>query len=367
MRRKGEFGLMEQRIFFEEKNNHQETRDVLSTTRAPCVDNPAYMAQNNYMLLHCTTRSTKNPLRIRAVWFYFLLAVGFGTFTLSHADVSSLFTRVLQARQLFSAGRQGERMAQLLEETRRLYLHRVTLGVEEQGFNDLTEQAIQASGEIRKNLNTLRVMARRDPITLAEAKAELAFINKELTDLSALTESLGAQADSARQIFLQNQVILNHAKGLAETRLLAARVREAGPNGIQKMRKELTDARASLQAQAQSSADSARRAEILQQAKAIDQKLNRLLDVEIASSGSIQRAFHRMGVPGALAQAEDLLKQAGSKASNAQNRLSSASRRNRTKRARAYQTALQELKEASSRLGVMKEEADAWTAALSAL
>lgn len=273
--------------------------------------------------------------------------------TPSRADVSSLFTRVLQARHLFSSGRQAPRMAGLLEEVRSSHFFRLLEPAEERAASPLSEQ-------ISQKLNILRSLARRDPIALSEAQSELSRIESELTQLTSVRQSLDGSSSEAQQMFHHNEALLIHAKQLAETRLLAAEVHAAGPEGAQTLRKRWTDELHTARTQ-RANAAGAEKTAWEKESQRLFHKLTKLSELE--SAWQVAKEFAETSPDIVLARLEKQLPGLQEKANKAATLFQKHPNDPRIKN--AYQKALQEASSAKIKWEVAKEEASAWVAELS--
>lgn len=271
---------------------------------------------------------------------------------------------LLPARQFISAGLRGERMAELLEVNRGLYLQHMAMHTQGTGFSTIER-------EIQKNLNILKHLSRTDRISLEKAEKELADINKELAWYKSLVRMLGFYEPEVTTIIRGNEYLLTHAQALAETRLLVAEVHEAGADGIAIVRKRL---KASLEeARRQRYALSGNIAplsesDFLEQEEKFAREVNRLqnklrilTDLEITLSGDISRSFAQKGPNATLAEAESLARVLREQLRRLEQNMGFFPDEQTVQ---SRNSLLHTLEEANQRVELIKQEIDAWTAAL---
>lgn len=263
-----------------------------------------------------------------------------------HGHIGRFLTR---ARALFLHGEQASKIAELLEDNRVLHLAHT---------NPIFNSDIHSNLLRRANTNRslLRVLARRDPIALQEALQELSLIGNQRRNLEELSQSSGATFLQAEQAFL------NEAQTMAEIRLLAAEVRAQGEEGVHKIRRQLeTQWRQARESQSQGARTS-------EEVKKIEEKLNRLLQLEFTVSGAVAQEFAAKSPLMVLHEAQRMTMQQREKLFQAEQRLRSAQQ---------TQTGLSEAQsnlravhkawnEAEQWLVVVQDETAAWTAALHA-
>lgn len=294
----------------------------------------------------------------------------------SHADVATMVSRLIPARQFISAGRQAPRIIELLENNREASL--LSMIQRTHSETAISSARMTADAMAERNFKILVSWARRDPISLEDAQRELAVINRELEQLEQMDGHLDEYGPIAQQMLHDNEVLLSNAQHLAEIRLLVAEVHAEGENGIEKVRERLCKAilanrehyRTSVQRglefpqELRSSLEEQRRLAV--ETGHLEQKLRELLRLEIARSGSLQTLFRERGINAALAHTKRDLLLLDHKVQEIRENLLRIPLQSRAGHPtqQTYHAMAEAFEEAKERFLVMEQEAAAWEADL---
>lgn len=294
----------------------------------------------------------------------------------SHADVATMVSRLIPARQFISAGRQAPRITELLERNRESLLLETIQRTRSEA--SISSARMTADAMAERNFKILVSWARRDPIPLEDARRELAFINRELEQLEQMDGHLDHYGPAAQQMLRENEVLLSNAQHLAEIRLLVAEVNAEGQHGIEKLRERLHKAilanrekyRASVQRglafpqELRASLEEQRRLAV--ETGGLEQKLRELLRLEIVRSGTLQALFRTQGTNAALIQTKRELLFLDHKVQELRENLLRVPPQSRATHPaqQNYHAMVQAFEEAKERLLVMEQEAAAWEADL---